>query len=382
MEIVKLKKRGLEKVERGHLWIFKDEIEETISDRNSGIANIFYKDQFIGKGLYNGRTNNALKFLTSKDEDIDINFFKKRFVIAQKRRYGLSSFRREINSEGDLLPGLIVDRFNNTLVVQIRALAFESLKDKIIDALIDLYSPSSIYERSDFESLPEEGLSRYKGLLYGKEPQNEIVEENGLKFSADVVRGQKTGFFYDQRDSRFFVKKIASAQKALDLFTYTGGFALNMASAGMKVDAVDISQDDLEIGRTNAKMNGLNVNFMLRDAFDLKDLGIYDLVVADPPSLIKRKEERQKAFNMLSNLVDQIFDHIEDTGHVCLCSCAYNIDAEMLEKIVLSSATKKMRTIRPLGWTGLPMDHPHLLSMPETNYLKCFWFESFSKKIL
>uniref|UniRef100_A0A7V3VSJ2 Class I SAM-dependent rRNA methyltransferase n=1 Tax=Mesoaciditoga lauensis TaxID=1495039 RepID=A0A7V3VSJ2_9BACT len=290
MEIVKLKKRGFEKIERNHLWIFSDEIEEVLSDKGVGIANIFYDDKFVGRGLYNGNTKNSLKFLTYKDEEINLNFFRRRFEFAKLRRKQLSPFRREINSEGDLLPGLIVDRFDKTLVVQVRSVALESLKNIIVDALLESYDPESIYERSDFESLPEDGLSRSKGILYGSMPEIQTLEENGLKFAVDVVNGQKTGFFLDQRESRAFVRNFSGSKRALDLFTYTGGFALNMAATGMNVDGIDISESDLEIAKANATINDLDVNFIKKDAFDLTGLGIYDLVIADPPSLIKKKE--------------------------------------------------------------------------------------------
>ena len=381
MIIVKLKARAYEKIERGHLWIFSDEIVEVDGDENVGMANLFFEDEFVGRGLYNSKSKNAIKFLTKSSDKIDKNFFVKRFKRALLRRTSLSSFRREVNSEGDLLPGLIVDRFGNVLVIQIRALALEKMKDEIIDALVEVYSPTSIYERSDFESIPENGLSREKGLLYGPMPKTQIVEENGLNFVVDVVKGQKTGFFYDQRDSRNFVRKISTTGKGLDLFTYTGAFALLMASKGMKVDGMDISEKDLQVARENADLNKLHVNFFEGDAFDLEGLGKYDFIVADPPSLIKKRKEKSKAFNLLKGLMNQIFDHLNTDGIVGICSCAYNIDREMLLKVVGRSARDKNRIIRPIKWTGLPIDHPYLLSMPETNYLKCLWFEALSNVI-
>ncbi len=381
MIIIKLKARAREKIKRGHLWIFSDEIVEVDGDENIGIANLFFEDEFVGRGLYNSNAKNSTKFLTKSYEKINKNFFVKRFKRALSRRTSLPPFRREVNAEGDFLPGLIVDRFGSVLVVQIRSLALEKMKDKIIDALIETYSPKSIYERSDFESIPENGLSREKKLLYGPMPEPQIVEENGLKFMVDVVNGQKTGFFYDQRDSRTFVKKISTQGKGLDLFTYTGAFALLMASKGMKVDGVDISKADLQVARKNAYLNRIDVNFLEGDAFDLETLGKYDFIIADPPSLIKRREEKPKAFNLLNTLMDQIFDHLNANGIVGICSCAYNIDREMLLKIVGRSARNKNRIVRPIKWTGLPIDHPHLLSMPETNYLKCLWFEALSDVI-
>ena len=375
MIVVRLKKRGKEKIERSHLWIYADEIKDVSADDNVGIANVFFDDELLGRGFYNGRANNSLKIFTRGYEEVNEGFFVKRFQFALNRRRNLPPFRREFNAEGDFLPGLIVDRFSDTLVIQIRTLALESFKNEIVGALVKVYDPKSIYERSDFESLPEEGLSREKGLLYGSMPNEKMLEENGLKFKVNVVRGQKTGFFYDQRDSRSFVRRIASKRKGLDLFTYTGGFALSMAVNGMFVDAIDISEEDLKTARENALLNGVSANFMKRDAFDLKGLGMYDLIVADPPSLVKKRSQRSKARDLLLELMDQIFDHLEENGIIGICSCAYNIDRDMLTKIVVKSATNKKRMIRTLGWTGLPVDHPHLLSMPETNYLKCLWVE-------
>ncbi len=381
MIIAKLKARAYEKIRRGHLWIFSDEIVEVDGNEDIGIVNLFFKDEFVGRGLYNSRAKNSIKVLTRSYEEIDEDFFVRRFKRALFRRTSLPPFRREVNAEGDLLPGLIVDRYGDVLVVQFRSLALEKMKPQILSAIVDVYSPRSIYERSDFESLPENGLSREKGLLYGPMPATKIVEENGLKFEVDVVNGQKTGFFYDQRESRKFVKENFHFGKGLDLFTYTGGFALSMASNGMKVDGMDISKDDLQIARKNALLNEVNVNFLEGDAFDLEHLGKYDFIVADPPSLIKKREEKKKALELFKRLMDQIFEHLNDNGIVGICSCAYNIDEEMILKSVGKSARDKNRIIRPIKWTGLPIDHPYLLSMPETNYLKCLWFEAFNDMI-
>ncbi len=378
MVIVHLNKRGVDKVRRGHLWIYKDEVKKVEAEDDVGVANVFFEDEFIGRALYNAKAKNVLKMLTRTYKEIDENFFVERFEAALKRRRVLrTKFRREFNAEGDFIPSLVIDRFDTTFVVQIRSRALEELKEDIVSAMVKVYDPLTIYERSDFESMPEEGLSRYKGVLYGLHPTTEIVTEKGIKFKVDVVHGQKTGFFFDQRDSRAFVKGISfRGGKALDLFTYTGGFALSMASCGMKVDAVDISQDDLDIASQNAKMNKLKVNFINADAFDLKNFGTYDLIIADPPSLVKKKSERERAYQLVKGLVDQILDHLRDGGRFGFCSCAYNIDREMLKRAVSKSASEKGKWVRVLGWTGLPIDHPHLMSMPETDYLKCLWCEA------
>ncbi len=380
MIIVHLKKRGAEKVQRGHLWIYEDEIKSVDSDEEVGIANIFFEDEFMGRGLYNLRANPRLKLLTRKYEEINEEFFVRRFQSALKRRSSLlTSFRRELNAEGDLIPSLIIDRFGDTLVVQIRSKALEKMKEDMINAMVKVYTPMTIYERSDFESMPEPGLSREKGVLYGLYPTEKILEEDKLKFKVNIVKGQKTGFFYDQRESRTFAKKMAIKDgKALDLFTYTGGFAISLASEGMKVDAVDISKEDLQLASENAKLNKVKVNFICQDAFNLNGLEMYDLIIADPPSLIKNRSQRPKAFELLKTLMDQIIDHLNENGKFSICSCAYNIDEEMLKKIVLRSATEKKKVVRLINWTGLPLDHPHLLSMPETNYLKCLWGEIFN----
>ncbi|WP_036224360.1 class I SAM-dependent rRNA methyltransferase [Mesoaciditoga lauensis] len=380
MIIVYLKKRGAEKVQRGHLWIYEDEIKSVDSDEEVGIANIFFEDEFMGRGLYNLRANPRLKLLTRKYEEINEEFFVRRFQSALKRRSSLlTSFRREFNAEGDLIPSLIIDRFADTLVVQIRSKALEKMKEDMINAMVKVYAPMTIYERSDFESMPEPGLSREKGVLYGLYPTEKTLEEDKLKFKVNIVKGQKTGFFYDQRESRTFAKKVAvKGGKALDLFTYTGGFAISLASEGMKVDAVDISKEDLQLASENAKLNKVKVNFICQDAFNLNGLEMYDLIIADPPSLIKNRSQKPKAFELLKTLMDQIIDHLNENGKFSICSCAYNIDEEMLKKIVLRSATEKKKVVRLINWTGLPLDHPHLLSMPETNYLKCLWGEIFN----
>ena len=375
MKVVFLKKGIERKVKNGYPWVFRDEIEEVVGEGREGeVSNVFSKDgEFLGKGFHTS-SRISVRMLTSKDEEINTSFLRRRIERALEIRKGLGESYRLVHAEGDFLPGLVVDKYNDGFVVQLRTKGMELLRDEITEVLAELFKPSFIYERSDFETSSDENLERRRGLLHGKEPEVLFVEEHGIVYEVNVREGQKTGFFFDQRRNRRKVREL-SGEKALDLYTYTGGFALNLAASGFEVVGVDKSEEDLEIAKRNAKRNGLRVSFVLSDVFEFleADDSTYDVIVADPPSLIKKKGERKKAVSILSKLTDLVSERLRIGGTFVLCSCAYNIDVPLLVESMRRGVEGKKLAWRITEVTHQDVDHPYIAQIPETLYLKCVW---------
>ena len=373
MTVIFLKDGKERKIKNLYPWIFPDEVKEIVGDEPSfgEIVNVFSsKGEFLGKAFYGRR----IRMIAREDVEIDGKFFKAKIEKALERRKDLGRFYRLFHAEADGIPGLVIDRYGDGFVIQLRNKGVERFRNEIVDSLLDLFKPNFIHERSDFETDLGENVEGRNETLYGKVPEDLRVEENGLLFKVDVVRGQKTGFFFDQRRNRLLVRNL-QGKKALDLYTYTGGFALNLALAGFEVIGVDISGYDLEVARENARMNGLNVEFVESDVFDFlrENRNKFDVVVADPPSLIKSKSEKKKAVRIFSELVSLIDDVLRDRGKLVLCSCAHQMDLQSLIESMRKGVEGRKVAWRILNVTYQDIDHPWIAQIPETLYLKCVW---------
>ncbi len=359
------------KIKNGYPWIFHDELEDVVGDPESGdVVNVFsHGMEFLGRAFYGSR----IRMLTREDEEIDLEFLRRRIHRADRRRKFLLYYRM-VHGEADALPGLIVDRYGDGFVVQIRNRGMERLRDDIVRILVEDFGARFVHERSDFESDPGEEIERRNETLYGEAPEEIEIVESEIRFLVNVKSGQKTGFFYDQRANRPRIRKM-KGEKALDLYTYTGGFALNMAASGMEVTGVDISEPDLELARKNAKINGLKVRFVRADALEYLESTReeYDLVVADPPSLIKKKSERGKGIKLFSKLVSGISRVLRNGGTMVLCTCAYHMDIGSMIHAMRSGLEGKRAVWRIFDLTFQDADHPWIAQIPETLYLKCFW---------
>ncbi len=375
MWIVFLKKGKERKVKNNYPWIFKDELEDFMGDGEIGdIANVFsYDKEFLGKGFFNPNSRIAVRMITREDEDIEHVISRKILRAFAKRKFP-TPFYRVVHGEADGLPGLIIDRYDDGFVMQVRCKGMELIKDLIKKVLVENFSPSFIYERSDFETKSDEDLEKACGTLYGKVPESLILTEHGVEYIVDVKKGQKTGFFLDQRMNRLLVRN-ADGRRALDLFCYTGGFALNLAKAGFEVIGVDISQDAIDTARENAKRNSLEVSFERADAFEFLEnyKGSFDVIVADPPSFIKRKEERKKGIEYFKKLTDIISEHLKEGGMMVLCSCAYQMDINLMIESIRKGVEGKGKIWRVEKITFQDVDHPWIAQIPESLYLKCIW---------
>ncbi len=374
MRVVYLRNGVERKIKNFYPWIFRDEVKEIVGEEGY-IANVFSrKGDFLGKGFFS-KSHITVRMLTSKDEEIDEEFFLRRIRKARlKRNFPDDQSFRLVHAEGDFLPGVIVDKYKDGFVVQFRTKGAEALKEKIVNAILGTTNASFIYERSDFETSSREDLERRKGPLYGKTPEVMTIEENSLKFIVDIAHGQKTGFFFDQRKNRKLVRTLPG-KSALDLYTYTGGFALNLAASGFDVTGVDKSEDDIEIARENARINNLKVEFVSADVFEfLRRISRkFDVVIADPPSLIKKKSEKKKAISILSQLTNLVKDVLNIGGIFVVCSCAYNIDMHALIESMRRGIEGEGLIWNILNITYQDTDHPYIAQIPETLYLKCIW---------
>lgn len=386
MLIARIKKGKEGKVLNSYPWIFRDEILslEGSADRVSEV-NVFSSTyEFLGKGFFNPGSTRSIMVLTNHDEELGEAFFRKLLNKSLQKRDRLfdTPYYRLIHGEGDRLPGLVVDRYGDFLAVQFRNLIMQERKQMIVTLLSDLLSPMGIYERSDFEMGVDDRIERNTGLLCGKVPDSIEIEENGLRFLVDVKNSQKTGFFFDQRDSRAFCRKITkelSLQKGLDLFSFTGGFGLNMAFSGAEAICVDKSEEDLERARLNSVVNKVDNRLQLVQSDVLAFLNefekndYFDIVVLDPPSFVKHKKELPHGISLFRKLVESTLPLMKDGGILGLCTCAYNIGIEHLVESVRRSTERRGLRFSHLAITLQSPDHPWLVEVPESLYLKCLW---------
>jgi len=378
-----LKKNCEKRIELGHLWIFSNEIEKVIGSYSQGniVEVLSFQKRFLGRGYINPHSLITIRLLTREREEIDFSFFRRRIEEALQYRKKIlpqENSYRLIFGESDFLPGLIVDKYENVLVIQTLALGMEQRLEMISRALEEVLNPVAIYERNDNPLRSLEGLPERKGLLEGKIPSSLTISENGLKFEVDIVEGQKTGFYFDQRENRSALGPYAKGAKVLDCFCYTGGFSLYANYFGAKsVLGVDISEEAIGRAKRNAKLNGCEKEsrFMVGDVFEvLKRLDsegeFYDLVILDPPSFTRTKRSVKGALAGYQEINFRAIKVIRNGGYLFSFSCSHHIDETIFEGILVKAAARAKRKIRLLEFLTQAKDHPILLPMKETRYLK------------
>jgi len=367
---------------RGHPWVFSGAVAKVVGEVSPGdVGEVYSSDgQFLGLGHLNPRSQIILRVLTQKKEELGENFFSERISKAARFRDGLrgrTNAYRIINGEGDYLPGLIVDRYGETLVIQCSTAGMDRLKGILTNLLTKEFHPRSIYERSDVALRREEGLGESSGLLYGKEvPEFIEIEEYGCRFRANVKRGQKTGFYLDQRENRFFLKGVSKGKTILDCFCYTGGFSIHAGLGGAReVTLVDSSEEALAIAEEHFTLNRLEKipHQMIRgDVFEiLRDLEPgYDIVILDPPPFAKKKGHLPSASRGYKDLNLHAFRLLNEEGLLLTFSCSHHMSWDLFQKIVFSAALDSGRNVQLLGRVGHPWDHPTDICHPEGEYLR------------
>lgn len=367
------------KIRNGYPWVQREEVREATPCEPGQIARLFdYHGELLAIGMFNSGSRFPFRVLSLVDEPIDADFFRRRFAEAAERRTSVADTDslREVFAEADGLPGLIVDRFDRTLVVQVRNAGMERLRDVWEPILLELFDPVALYDKSDMEGRREEGLEPLAQMRMGTLPEPVFVRESGLTFEAPVLDGLKTGFYLDQRATRRrFAERIRPGEKVLDAFCYTGAFSLYAARAGAEVTGVDISPVAIETARRNADRNGLTAEFIEANAFEwIEEKGeMFDWLVIDPPAIAKAKGERDSLKWAVWKLVFHGLLRLKPGGRMIVCSCSYQLGLqELLDTVRLACADRGRRAMLE-EITIQDVDHPTSLAFPESGYLKCAW---------
>ena len=381
MAEVAVTRKGQQRIEQGHLWIYRSDITLKGKDPAPGsiVKVLSAKKEFLGQAFYSSLSQIALRMLTSSKETIDDNFWKNRLQTAFNLRNKVvnnAEAYRLLHGEADLIPSLVIDRYQNYFVIQTLSQGTDLLKNTWVKLLVELFQPKAVIERNDVKVRKLEGLNEQTGLLTGVLPEELIVKQNSLAFYADLLEGQKTGLFLDQRENHLTAQKYAQG-KALDCFTFNGGFALNMAQTANTVLAVDVSENAITQAKKNAALNNItNISFEVANVFDLlKSLDeqkeLFDIIVLDPPAFAKNRGAVAAAIRGYKEINLRAIKLLKPGGILISCTCSYNISEEDFLGIILSAANDAGRQLQLLEKRIQSKDHPILLSVPETYYLKC-----------
>jgi 23S rRNA (cytosine1962-C5)-methyltransferase len=380
MKPVVITKRGADRVRRGHLWIYRSDVVSAPPVKESIFRVHDQHGNFVGQALYSDRSEITLRLLTRANEPIDKEWWRLRIRDAAARRQSTSSNSdayRVVNSEGDLLPSLIIDRYADVLVLQTLSQGTDAIKPLLVDLLVEEFGPRAIIERNDARVRELEGLPIISSTLYGDAGDELEVTQHGVRFIVSPLSGQKTGSFLDQRENRLAARNLGHG-KALDCFTFTGAFALHLAQVCESVEGIDISAEAIEWGRRNAQLNQTN-NLTFREAnvFDtLREFEEgekrFDTIVLDPPAFAKNRSSVKSAARGYKEINLRALRLLNRDGILVTCSCSYHMSEEMFFDIVKEAADDARRKVQLVEKRMQSSDHPILLGVPETYYLKCF----------
>lgn len=374
-------RKAANRVRAGHLWIYKSDIESTAGVEPGAVVEVKdVRGHFLGRAFYSSKSQISLRLLTTReDEFIDAHFLRKRIQGAVARRHyipaGTDAYRL-VNAEGDGLPSIIVDRFVDFLVFQTLSQGADKIKPLLIEVLKEEFNPPGIVERNDAGIRELEGLELRSGLAFGEVPRAIIYQENGIRFTAQLLEGQKTGTFLDQRENHLLARRYAHG-RALDCFTYAGGFALNIADRCEKVMAIDSSAAAVELGTRNAQLNQItHVTFKEANVFDeLKALDAkeekLDTLILDPPAFAKKRTNLESALRGYKEINLRAMKLLASRGILVTCSCSQHISEIDFLNLLSDAASDARRHFAVLEKRTQSSDHPFVLSMPETLYLKC-----------
>ena len=369
------------RVEQGHPWVFRSDIDRVEKTANPGDVVDLHaaRGKFLGRAYYNPASMITLRMLTREDEPIDRDFFYRRVQRAYDYRKAFCDINscRLIYGESDFLPALIVDKFADVCVMQSLALGIDRYKDVLCDAIMDITGCRGIYQRDDVPVRELEGLPLETGFLRGEFDTTVEMRENGIRFLVDVAHGQKTGFFLDQKENRASLAPIVRGKQVLDCFTHTGSFALHAAKFGAEhVTGVDISEDACAIARKNAELNELdNVDFVAENAFDLlrrcyDEKTHYDVIILDPPAFTKTRQAVEGALRGYKEINLRAMKILPPGGFLVTCSCSQHVSEQAFTEMLLNAARDAHRQVRIVEERTQGKDHPILLGAPETRYLK------------
>jgi 23S rRNA (cytosine1962-C5)-methyltransferase len=381
MRTILLKKKEDRRIKRGHPWVFSNEVQALPADVVPGelVEVRDFAGGFIGRGYANPRSLITVRILTRTREEIDAAFLERRISRARDLRTGLGfgeSFRA-VYSEGDGLPGLIVDKYADTLVVQSLTAGIDGMLEMVIAALREAYGPKAIVLRNDVAVRELEGLAQEKRVVLGDAESLVTIEESGIRYRVDVLEGQKTGFFFDQRENRLALRDLVRGRRTLDCFCYVGAWALSAAKYGAsEVIGIDSSEKAVALARSNAELNSLSATFETGDVFDrLRELERrkerFGCIILDPPAFVKSRAKVREALKGYKELNLRAMRILEPSGILVTCSCSHHIDQELFREMLIDAAWSAGRQARVLEMRSQSRDHPALLAARETQYLKC-----------
>ena len=377
---VTLTKRGAQRVHARHSWIYRSDL----TDHNGAEAGelVLVRDSkgaVLGRALYSSRSQIALRMIAYEEVEPDRDFWFSRLVAAERLRQQVVSDTtayRLVYGESDLLPSLIIDRYNDCFVLQTLSQGMETLKQTWVDLLVERYGPRAIIERNEARVRDLEGLPRSTGVIYGHDPGEMVIEESGVRLNVNLVEGQKTGAFLDQRENRIAARGYARG-RALDCFTYQGAFALHLGRGADQVIAVDVSGAAISQARRNAELNGsTNIEFVEANVFDLlrekdQEGERFDIINLDPPAFAKNRASIEGAMRGYKEINLRAMKMLAPGGTLITSSCSYHMSEESFLNVLAGAAADAGRSVRVIEKRTQARDHPVLISMPETFYLKC-----------
>lgn len=371
--------RGEERIRRGHPWIYRTDVVDVASDPGGIVEVLGPRLRFLGRALYNEQSQISLRMLTRDEEDVDEAFWRARIDAAVRFRKSLSidaTAYRLIHGEADLLPSLIVDRYADILVVQALSQGMDRVLPALIPMLVEATGATGVLARNDPRVRLLEGLEQRVDVLYGEVPARIEVREGPVQYEVDPRHGQKTGLFLDQRENRAAAAQYAHG-RVLDCFSYNGGFALRLAPHSDRVEAIDVSAEAVATIRENAARNGLG-NLEAREAnvFDElrhleKTAERFDTIVLDPPAFAKNKASVPKALTGYKDINLRALRLLNPGGYLVTCSCSYNVDEATFAEVIYEASVDSHVPVTVVEKRMQSRDHPVLLGVPETYYLKC-----------
>jgi len=385
MNEVRVNRKAADRVASGHPWIFTSDITDRGGAQPGQSVKVADpRGRPLGTAHYSSASQIALRMLSRQVEEIGRDFYLRRLRAAEEHRRAIvrhSDACRVAHGEADLLPALIVDRYGDYLVMQTLNQGMDAAKSEIASCLEEIFQPRGIVLRNDVPVRAKEQLPLESAVLAGDVPESVAVHMNGLTLRADLLRGQKTGIFLDQRENYFAAACYARGGKALDCFTSTGGFALHLARRCESVEAVDSSGPALATARANAEANGIaNIQFHEADVFDLlaghaAARRQFSLVVLDPPAFAKSRRDVEAAATGYKEINLRALRLLARGGILVTCSCSHHVSEAMLLELIAQASLDANRVLRVLERRTQSQDHPILLTVPETHYLKCLILE-------
>jgi 23S rRNA (cytosine1962-C5)-methyltransferase len=375
---VKVTARGAERWKQGHPWIYRSDVAEEPDDAPGIVPVTDRKGKFLGQALYSPKSEIRVRLLTRGNEPIDATWWTKRIGDAAERRAGITATAwRAVHAEGDGLPSLIIDKYGPYIVAQLLSAGLETARADVVTAIREVFGPDGILLRNDAGVRRHEGLPEEVVPVLGEVPQTVEIAEDSVKYLAAPWTGQKTGAFLDQRENRLMIgDRTRVGGRALDLFTYHGSFALHVARQAKTVLAIDQSTEALARGAANAQLNGItNIEWREANAFDLlreleRRREQFDTIVLDPPAFAKSKANVERAVAGYKEVNLRAMKLLAPGGVLFTSSCSYHVGREIFNAMLADAARDSGRRIQVLSEIGASADHPELLNVPETGYLK------------